>query len=66
MFKQLLTPVGDSLGLSFIVAALAGYRALLLLLGVLAPPGLAGRRWPASSSALLVADRPGRCRSISR
>ena len=42
MFNQLLTPVGDSLGLSFLVAILP-VVALLVLLGVLAPPGLAGR-----------------------
>ena len=42
MFQQLLTPVGDSLGLSFLVAILP-IVAVLVLLGVLAPAGLAGR-----------------------
>ena len=37
MFRQLLTPVGDSLGLSFLVAALP-IVAILVLLGVLRRP----------------------------
>jgi lactate permease len=37
MFQQLLTPVGDSLGLSFVVAILP-IIAVLVLLGVLRRP----------------------------
>jgi len=37
MFRQLLTPVGDSLGLSFLVAILP-VVALLVLLGLLRRP----------------------------
>ena len=47
MFHQLLTPIGGSLPLSFLVAALP-IAVVLVMLGVLAPPGLAGlagRRW---------------------
>ncbi len=43
MFTQLLTPVGDSLGLSFVAATLP-VVALLRAARRLAPPGLAGRR----------------------
>ncbi|MGO9852085.1 MAG: L-lactate permease [Steroidobacteraceae bacterium] len=48
MFHQLLTPVGDSLGLSFIVAVLP-VLAVLLLLGVLRRPA-----WQAALAGLLV------------
>jgi len=48
MFQQLLTPVGDSLGLSFIVAILP-IVAVLVLLGVLRRPA-----WQASLSGLIV------------
>ena len=40
MFRQLLTPVADNLPLSFIVAALP-VLTVLVLLGVLAPAGVA-------------------------
>jgi lactate permease len=49
MFHQLLTPVGDSLGLSFCVAALP-VLTVLVLLGVLRRPA-----WQASLAGLLVA-----------
>ncbi|MEI9985424.1 MAG: L-lactate permease [Aliidongia sp.] len=49
MFKQLLTPVGDSLGLSFLVAALP-ILAVLLILGGLRRPA-----WQAALSGLVVA-----------
>jgi lactate permease len=48
MFHQLLTPVGNSLGLSFLVAALP-VLAVLLLLGVLRRPA-----WQAALAGLLV------------
>ena len=48
MFQQLLTPIGDSLGLSFIVAILP-IVAVLVLLGVLRRPA-----WQASLSGLIV------------
>src|SRR5215475_8986102 len=48
MFKQLLTPVGDSLPLSFIVAALP-VAVVLVLLGVLRRPA-----WQASLAGLVV------------
>ena len=48
MFKQLLTPVGDSLGLSFLVALLP-VMALLLLLGVFRRPA-----WQAALVGLIV------------
>jgi lactate permease len=48
MFRQLLTPVGDSLALSFIVAALP-IVAILVLLGVLRRPA-----WQAALAGLLV------------
>ena len=49
MFQQLLTPVGDSLGLSFIVAVLP-IAVVLVLLGVLRRPA-----WQASLAGLIVA-----------
>jgi lactate permease len=49
MFHQLLTPVGDSLGLSFLVAALP-VITLLILLGVLRRPA-----WQAALLGLIVA-----------
>ena len=49
MFQQLLTPVGDSLGLSFIVAILP-ILAVLVLLGVLRRPA-----WQAALAGLVVA-----------
>jgi len=49
MFHQLLTPIGDSLGLSFIVAALP-IVAVLVLLGVLRRPA-----WQAALAGLVVA-----------
>jgi lactate permease len=49
MFKQLLTPVGDSLGLSFLVAILP-ILAVLVLLGVLRRPA-----WQAALAGLVVA-----------
>ncbi len=49
MFQQLLTPVGDSLALSFIVAALP-VAAVLVLLGVLRRPA-----WQAAGAGLIVA-----------
>ena len=49
MFKQLLTPVGDSLALSFIVAALP-IVVVLIGLGVLRRPA-----WQASLAGLIVA-----------
>jgi lactate permease len=48
MFQQLLTPVGDSLGLSFVVAILP-IVAVLVLLGVLRRPA-----WQASLSSLIL------------
>jgi L-lactate permease len=48
MFKQLLTPVGDSLGLSFFVAILP-IIAVLILLGVLRRPA-----WQAALAGLVV------------
>jgi lactate permease len=48
MFRQLLTPVGESLPLSFIVAALP-VLAVLVLLGVLRRPA-----WQASLAGLVV------------
>jgi len=48
MFRQLLTPVGDSLGLSFLVAALP-IVAILVLLGVLRRPA-----WQAALAGLVV------------
>ena len=48
MFQQLLTPVGDSLGLSFLVAVLP-IIALLVLLGVLRRPG-----WQAALAGLVI------------
>jgi lactate permease len=49
MFKQLLTPVGDSLALSFIVAVLP-ILAVLILLGLLRRPA-----WQAALAGLIVA-----------
>ena len=48
MFQQLLTPVGDSLGLSFLVAVLP-IVAILVLLGVLRRPA-----WQAALAALVT------------
>ena len=48
MFRQLLTPVGDSLGLSFLVAILP-VVALLVLLGLLRRPA-----WQAALAGLIV------------
>jgi lactate permease len=48
MFRQLLTPVADSLGLSFVVAVLP-IVAVLILLGVLRRPA-----WQAALAGLLV------------
>jgi lactate permease len=48
MFRQLLTPVADSLGLSFVVAVLP-IVAVLVLLGVLRRPA-----WQAALAGLLV------------
>ncbi len=48
MFKQLITPVGDSLGLSFIVAVLP-VLAVLLLLGVMRRPA-----WQAALAGLVT------------
>jgi lactate permease len=48
MFRQLLTPVGESLGLSFLVASLP-IVAVLVLLGVLRRPA-----WQAALAGLLV------------
>jgi lactate permease len=48
MFHQLLTPVGDSLGLSFLVAALP-VITILVLLGVLRRPA-----WQAALAGLVV------------
>jgi lactate permease len=48
MFQQLLTPVGDSVGWSFLVAALP-VLTVLLLLGVLRRPA-----WQASLAGLIV------------
>ena len=48
MFQQLLTPVGDSLGLSFLVAVLP-IVAVLVLLGVLRRPA-----WQAALAALVT------------
>jgi lactate permease len=49
VFKQLLTPVGDNLGLSFVVAALP-ILTVLIGLGVLRRPA-----WQASLAGLIVA-----------
>ncbi len=49
MFRQLLTPVGDSLALSFLVAALP-IALVLVMLGVLRRPA-----WQASLGGLLLA-----------
>ena len=49
MFKQLLTPVGDSLGLSFIAASLP-IVTVLVMLGILRRPA-----WQASLAGLIVA-----------
>jgi lactate permease len=49
MFQQLLTPVGDSLALSFVVAALP-ILAVLILLGLFRRPA-----WQASLAGLIVA-----------
>ncbi|MEA2756662.1 MAG: lactate permease [Aliidongia sp.] len=49
MFKQLLTPVGDSLGLSFLVAVLP-IVAVLVILGVLRRPA-----WQAALAGLVTA-----------
>jgi lactate permease len=49
VFAQLLTPVGDSLALSFLVAAIP-VAAVLVLLGVVRRPG-----WQASLGGLVVA-----------
>src|SRR5580658_3720447 len=48
MFRQLLTPMGDSLGLSFLVAALP-IIAILVLLGVLRRPA-----WRAALTGLSI------------
>jgi lactate permease len=48
MFKQLLTPVGNSLGLSFLVAALP-VITILVLLGVLRRPA-----WQAALAGLVI------------
>ncbi len=48
MFQQLLTPVADSLGLSFIIASLP-IATVLVLLGVLRRPA-----WQASLAGLIV------------
>ena len=48
MFRQLLTPVGDSLGLSFLVAILP-VMAVLVLLGVFRRPA-----WQAALAGLIV------------
>ena len=48
MFHQLLTPIGDSLGLSFLVAVLP-VLTVLLLLGVLRRPA-----WQAALAGLVV------------
>ena len=49
MFQQLLTPIGGSLGLSFVVAVLP-VAAVLVLLGVLRRPA-----WQAAAAGLIVA-----------
>jgi lactate permease len=49
MFQQLLTPVGDSLGLSFVVAVLP-ILAVLILLGLFRRPA-----WEASLAGLVIA-----------
>src|SRR6202045_724962 len=48
MFRQLLTPVGDSLGLSFLIAILP-VVAVLVLLGLLRRPA-----WQAALAGLIV------------
>ena len=48
MFHQLLTPVGDSLALSFLVAILP-IATVLILLGVLRRPA-----WQAALAGLIV------------
>ena len=63
MFAQLLTPVGDSLALSF-AAAIIPVVVVLIMLGVLRrPPGR--RRAQASSSASRWRSTAGRCPPIS-
>ena len=47
MFSQLLTPVADSLGLSFLVAVLPIVTVLIFLACFACPPG--SLRWPGSS-----------------
>ena len=54
MFRQLLTPVGDSLALSFLVAILP-IVAVLVLLGLLRRPA-----WQAALSGLIVGVVLGR------
>ena len=49
MFHQLLTPVGDNLLLSFLVAAVP-IAVVLVMLGILRRPA-----WQASATGLLVA-----------
>ena len=49
MFQQLLTPVGGSLALSFLIAALP-VAAVLVLLGILRRPA-----WQAAAAGLIVA-----------
>jgi lactate permease len=49
MFRQLLTPVGDSLGLSFLIAILP-VVAVLVLLGLLRRPA-----WQAALAGLIIA-----------
>ena len=62
MFQQLLTPVSDSLGLSFLVAALP-IVVVLVGLGVLRRPA-----WQASLAGLVVAfvDRGRRLAPAAR
>ena len=49
MFRQLLTPVGGSLGLSFVVACFP-VLVVLIMLGVMRRPA-----WQASLAGLVVA-----------
>ena len=69
MFHQLLTPVGDNLALSFVVAA-APIAVVLVMLGVLRRPA-----WQASLGGLIVGlaiavwfggSRPARVRQRRR
>ena len=62
MFAQLLTPVGGSLGLSFLVAVLP-IVAVLVLLGVLRRPA-----WQAALAGLVVGlvDRDRRLADAGR